>query len=75
MDEYIEKLKARLAELDAAIADAVANGASYSISGSHSVTRVSLAELRAERTATVKRLTVALGGSASCRYTEVPRYE
>ena len=65
-DAFITKCSQRIAELESQRAAIIANGQSYSIGGSHSVTQVRLAEidaaLRAERQKIVLYL---LGGSWS----------
>ena len=72
MDAFITKCKQRIAALEEQRAAIIANGQSYSIGGSHSVTQVKLAEIDAALRA--ERLKIARWCNAPRRM-EVTRYE
>ena len=64
-DAFITKCKQNIAALEAQRAAIIANGQSYSIGGSHSVTQVRLAEIDAALRAERKKIELYLGGSRS----------
>ena len=64
-DAFITKCKQRIAELESQRAAIIANGQSYSIGGSHSVTQVRLAEIDAALRAERQKIVLYLGGSRS----------
>lgn len=69
----LDEWKAELAVVNEQIKELLANGQSVSVQGSHSYTKVRLAELKVERTRLLRLIAYASGMSS--RKTEVPRYE
>lgn len=70
---YIDQLKTEIQAVREARQDLLANGQTVSIQGSHSYTKVRLAELNAEEARLTRLLAAALG--CATRKSEVPRYE
>ena len=62
MDAFLTKCKQRIAALEEQRAAIIANGQSYSIGGSHSVTQVKLAEIDAAIRAEREKIVLYLGG-------------
>lgn len=69
----IDQWKRQLTEVREAKRDLINNGQSVSLQGSHSYTKVRLAELNQEESRLIRLIAAACGMSS--RKSEVPRYE
>ena len=72
--EQIAEQRAKVAALDTAITEIVTSGQSYSLQGSHSLTRADLSKVQAQYAAESKKLLLMLRGKTSARDMEVPLY-
>lgn len=72
--EQIAAQRAKVAALDTAITEIVTSGQSYSLQGSHSLTRADLSKVQAQYAAESKKLLLMLRGKTSTRDMEVPLY-
>lgn len=72
--EQISAQQTRVEQIRTAITEIITSGQSYSLSGSHNLTRASLPELRKSLAAEQRKLTLMLSGSTGGATMEYPRY-
>lgn len=72
--EQISAQQARVDQIRAAISDIITSGQSYSLSGSHTLTRAALPELRKSLAVEQRKLTLMLSGSTGGSILEYPCY-